>query len=89
MSRMDHKASRYAALLDAAGIPVSVVGPNEIAVIDADKAHEVIRRLSDSQHDELGITDLDGTHVAILPVSELPPTPPHKTTAPALPFVIR
>lgn len=72
MTMNDHKATHIAAMLNAAGIAAAVVGPNDIAVTDVDKAREVIGRVTDAEHDELGITDREGTHIAIVPVAVLP-----------------
>lgn len=62
-------------MLNAAGIPAAVIGPNEVAVIGSiDDARDVMRKRTDCEHDELGITDREGTHVALVPVKTLPAT---------------
>lgn len=85
---MHDRAGQVTALLNAAGITCSVVTGRAVAVIAADigKARDVINARTDYQHDTVGITMRDGTHVALLPVTELPPSPPPRITAPALPI---
>lgn len=71
---MDHIAGHVTALLDAAGIPCMQVGPNEICTTDIDGARHVLDSKTSWQQDYLGVT-CDGTHVALLPVTELPASP--------------
>ena len=74
MTNMNHRATHVAALLNAAGFSAVIVGANEVAITSAeiDDARQFIATRTDHEHDEVGITDRDGTHVALLPVAELP-----------------
>lgn len=69
-------AGHVAAFLQAGGFAAAAVGANEVAVIadQLDEAKAFIAERMDSEHDELGITDSAGNHIALLPTAELPTT---------------